>query len=92
MLIEWKECRAPEIQNITEEDVAVVVVGSLEQHAKHLPVGTDVLSWNECGEGSCKISQKKNFFVAAGYLWFLCTSYGFSGEYYAQTEDTGYLY
>ena len=42
MLIEWKECRAPEIQNITEEDVAVVVVGSLEQHAKHLPVGTDV--------------------------------------------------
>ena len=64
MLIEWKECRAPEIQNITEEDVAVVVVGSLEQHAKHLPVGTDVyLGMNVA---MLQVSSKQKLLLESG--------------------------
>ncbi len=42
MLMEWKCMTAEAFKTIGEKDVAVMAIGSCEQHGVHLPVGTDV--------------------------------------------------
>ena len=74
MLIEWKECLAPEFKNITEEDVAVVVVGSLEQHAKHLPVGTDAYLGMNVVKEAAKSARRRIFLLPP-------VTYGFSAHH-----------
>lgn len=74
MLIEWKECLAPEFKNITEEDVAVVVVGSLEQHAKHLPVGTDAYLGINVVKEAAKSARRRIFLLPP-------VTYGFSAHH-----------
>lgn len=74
MRIEWNTLRAPEFQNITKEDVALVIVGSLEQHALHLPVGTDVFLGNAVAKAAAGKSKRRIFVLPA-------VNYGFSAHH-----------
>ena len=53
MLIEWKYCNAFDWH--AENAVAVLVVGSCEQHSTHMPLGTDSI----LGESICRDAAEK---------------------------------
>ena len=52
----------PEVEDLlTRTDMVIIPVGALEQHGKHLPIGTDIIN----GIESCKlVSQERDVLVA----------------------------
>ncbi|MBE0489210.1 MAG: creatininase family protein [Halomonas sp.] len=43
----WQDLTTPELAELPEESVAVMVLGAIEQHGAHLPLSTDL----DIGEG-----------------------------------------
>ncbi len=71
MLIKWNECLSSDFHEINEEDIALVVVSSLEQHALHLPTGTDEFIGQAIAEESALKSNKRIYLMPP-------VNYGFS--------------
>ena len=74
MKIEWDSLMTSDFQNITKQDVAVIVVGSLEQHARHLPLGTDVFLGNEIIREAAEKAKGRVFVLPP-------VTYGFSAHH-----------
>ncbi len=74
MKIYWDKRKSAEFQAVSEKDIAVIVVGSCEQHAKHLPTGTDnFLGW-KIAEAAAGNSRKNVYLLPI-------VSYGFSAHH-----------
>jgi creatinine amidohydrolase len=72
MIKPWAECSSAHIKrNVKKTDIAALVVGSCEQHARHLPLGTDTI----IGEYILAESAKK---AAAAVYMLPSLAYGFS--------------
>ncbi len=74
MRIEWSSTRSPQFREVTKADIAVVVVGSLEQHANHLPVGTDVFLGNAVAAAAAERSARRVYLLPP-------VTYGFSAHH-----------
>ena len=73
----WNELTVPNFRKLMEEKpVAAVVVGSCEQHARHLPLGTDTI----LGEYMLKEAARKS---KSTVLMLPTVSYGFSMHHMA---------
>lgn len=72
MLKFWNQFTAKELEHMDKEhSVAAIVVGSCEQHARHLPLGTDLI----LGEAVLKRAAKK---AEGAVLMLPSIPYGFS--------------
>lgn len=71
MLIKWNECLSSHFGNIQEEDIALITVSSLEQHALHLPTGTDEYIGQTVAEEAARKSKRKVYMMPS-------VNYGFS--------------
>ncbi len=75
MLLDWNKFTSPYFDVVGSEDIAVLVVGSCEQHAKHLPVGTDSIIGNYIARAAAE-KAKKNIYLLPSI------EYGFSHHHY----------
>lgn len=71
MLIKWNECISTDFDSISKDDIALIVVSSLEQHALHLPTGTDEYIGMAVAEGAAQKSKRKVYLMPS-------VNYGFS--------------
>lgn len=57
----------PEVQKLKEKtDVAIVTIGSFEQHGTHMPMATDTLQGLEVAKDSADMLSKEGIVVAVG--------------------------
>ncbi|SNS90854.1 Creatinine amidohydrolase [Anaerovirgula multivorans] len=71
MVIKWNECLSSDFANIQEEDIALIIVSSLEQHALHLPTGTDEYIGQAVAEEAAGKCKRKVYMMPS-------VNYGFS--------------
>lgn len=70
----WDELKAPDFKKVSSRDVAVLVIGSCEQHGKHLPTGTDAILGKKIAELAAEKSRKKVYVLPP-------IAYGFSAHH-----------
>lgn len=74
MLKKWETLTTLDFKEITSEDAAVLVVGSLEQHGNHLPTGTDIYLGEEIAKRAGEAAKRRIYLLPS-------VAYGFSAHH-----------
>lgn len=79
MIYYWKDLKTKEITDV-QQGIAILPVGSLEQHANHLPLGTDVYLGDAIAAQAAKISEKACYLLPSVTYGFSAHHMDFSGS------------
>lgn len=73
MIYNWKEMKSKEIGEV-RQGIVILPIGSLEQHANHLPLGTDIFIGDAIARQAAALSQKACCLLPS-------VTYGFSAHH-----------
>lgn len=76
----WDELKSPDFKNVSDQDIAVLVVGSCEQHGQHLPTGTDVMLGEKIAELAAEKSCREVYVLPPIAYGFSVHHMGFQGS------------
>ena len=80
MVIEWQKSSSIFLENeVCKDDIALIVISSCEQHARHLPVGTDAYIGEAIAYQASHLSKRRVFLLPAFNFGFSRHHLGFPG-------------
>lgn len=92
MLKMWSHFTAKELKEAVKDDpVAAMVVGSCEQHARHLPLGTDLILGEAVLKGAAEKAQNPVFMLPSIPYGFSRHHLGFTGTVSLEQEELAHM-